>query len=217
MTVQKGCSWWGSLLKASLKGCKTGKTIYKTHLKGAEQVLLSSSSSLLSLWTILDGDGPTKHHEHSWALLLMKFFLTDVVGTENVAPGVDYVNPSDGWKLFPTKLSITDDYFCHPCSSEGKLRAEHMLRAKHRLLQEFLSQGLNLSSRMLCWFLAVEMSHEESKDRAETHLLLCWSEEEIFSPPQYFTPILTFPYQHLLSHSCVFKSWDIIIIQEWAL
>lgn len=162
----------------------------------------------------LDGDGPTKHHEHRWALLLMQFSLTNVVRTENVALGIDYVNPSDGWKLFPTKLSITDDYFCHPCSSEGKLRAEHMLRAKHRLLQEFLSQGLNLFLRMQCWFLTVEMSHEESKDRAETHLLLCWSEEEIFSPPRYFTPIATSSYQHLPSHSCVFKSRDITIIQE---
>lgn len=214
MTVQKGCSWWGSLLKASLRWCKRGKTTCKTHLKRAEQVLLSACSSCLSLRTTLDGDGPTKHHEHRWALLLMQFSLTNAVRTENVAPGIDYVNPSDGWKLFPTKLSITDDYFCHPCSSEGKLRAEHMLRAKHRLLQEFLSQGLNLFLRMQCWFLTVEMSHEESKDRAETHLLLCWSEEEIFSPPRYFTPIVTSSYQHLPSHSCVFKSRDITIIQE---
>lgn len=108
--------------------------------------VVSSSSSCLSLWTTLDGDGPTKHHEHRWALLLMQFFLTDVVGTENVAPGIDYVNPSDGWKLFPTKLSITDDDFCHPCSSEGKLRAEHMLRAQHRLLQGFLSVKDSISS-----------------------------------------------------------------------
>lgn len=180
------------------------------HLKRAEQVLLSASSSCLSLRTTLGGDSPTMHHEHRWALLLMEFFPINV-GTENVAPGIDYVNPWDGRKLFPTKQSTTDDYFCPSCCSGGKLRAEH------RLLQELLSQGLHLFLRMQCWFLTVEMSHEESKDRAETHLLLCWSEEEIFSPPQYFSTLLTFSYQHLLSHSCVFKSRDITIIQEEAL
>lgn len=88
-----------------------------------------------------------------------------------------------------------------------------MLRAKHRLLKAFLNQGLNLFSRMQCLFLIVEISHEESKDRPETHLLLCWSEEEIFFP-RCFTPIFTFPYQHLLSSSYVFKPRDIAIIQE---
>lgn len=67
---------------------------------------------------------------------------------------------------------------------------------------------------MQCLFLIVEISHEESKYRPETHLLVCWSEEEIFFPPRYFVPIFPFSYQHLLSRSYVFKSRDITIIQE---
>lgn len=67
---------------------------------------------------------------------------------------------------------------------------------------------------MQCLVLIVEITHEESKGSPEIHLLLCWSEEEIFFPPQYFIPTFAFSYQHLLSSIYVFKSRDITIIQE---
>lgn len=59
-------------------------------------MLLSTCSSGLTLNTTLYTNCSTKHHEHRYALLSTHFFLINVVRTEKMAPGIDYVNSSDG-------------------------------------------------------------------------------------------------------------------------
>lgn len=98
--------------------------------------------------------------------------------------------------FFPTKLSIAERLFlpsvktlkkvaCHdPSSSEGKLGAEH------RLVKAFLNQGPNLSSRMQCLFLIVEISQKTDQKH------ICYSpglKKKYFSHLSISHPSLLFP------------------------
>lgn len=113
MTAQKGCLWGGLLLRAPRRWFKRWKTIYTTHLKRAEQMLLSTCPPCLSLTTTFYANCHNKRHEHRWALLSMHFFPINVAKTKKMALGFDYVNCPDRQKFFfQQNWASQNGYFC---------------------------------------------------------------------------------------------------------